>query len=917
MSGIQLQDEDASLEATEGEAEAETTPLHYAAAIGDMETLYSYCQQDIISQIDINARDPQGRTALIYSVLGDQQDSILLLISVGCNINATDSDGRTALHWSAYHGKHKTMKLLLENAASPAIKDNEGRTALHLSTGSDSSKCTKLLLRYMDTTAVNEADSELMTAAHWSAFHDHAKHLDLLISMGANILLPDREGRLPLHWTSTNTTQTTCNLILVAAPDCINAQDSEGRTALHLAVANSNLPIVDILTSLEQCQLSSPDNMRRTPLHWAAVLGYESLATLLLQRGADFAAVDENGATALHYAAQHENFSCLVSILAFPQVKDIPDKEGRTALLWAAGKGLAQSIEILASNNIDIQAYDKTGGTALHVAAFSGNQDCVEVLLKHGAIVEALDSQQHTPLFRACEVGHSDIVKKLLQANASANLQDVDGRSPLHWAALGGFDLICLLLLEAGVKTDPVDKQGRTPLHCATYGGHLECMSLLLQRKVEVNAQDNEGITSLHWACSIGYLDAIRLLFQYNAFPNYMEADGDKLTPLDYALMSEHTGEQHDEIIDTLVQHGALSVTSIKEMAAAVVQSCWKGFRARKRFSLLLDQSRVSRTSESRPSPWTTALPPSEAASEAGTTEGVLHSESSAHLKSHSLSSLASASRTALAGHGAAAGSDASVVELQVQPSLSAEEIEREMEAEKAKKQQELLRLAKMQKHLAQTERCRLASIRRMVEAAMVIQLAVRRFLFRRRQLRNLRGRMAKSRESTTPLRPLQLSRAVSVGSDSDPTRYTQPGPMAWQYQIAALTIQLAWRQFLRKKVLRKAAQKKTLVHEWTPSILAEKQRKRVIEIYGCAPQAKKYLPPLPKPMYRPAHFKFIVPAAVMSFKFALGNYTKHSDHDMLRRRKLQARSQNTTLSRTVSSLATTVMTPARASTRT
>lgn len=74
-------------------------------------------------------------------------------------------------------------------------------------------------------------------------------------------------------------------------------------------------------------------------------------------------------------------------------------------------------------------------------------------------------------------------------------------------------------------------------------------------------------------------------MFQYNAFPNYMEvwaddkigadriqADGDKLTPLDYAMMSEHTGDKHDEIIDALVQHGALSVSSIKEMASTVIQ---------------------------------------------------------------------------------------------------------------------------------------------------------------------------------------------------------------------------------------------------------------------------------------------------------------------------------------------------------
>ena len=58
-------------------------------------------------------------------------------------------------------------------------------------------------------------------------------------------------------------------------------------------------------TSVESCDVSAQDNMRRTALHWAAVLGYAEIANLLLQRGISFAASDENGATALHYAVRN------------------------------------------------------------------------------------------------------------------------------------------------------------------------------------------------------------------------------------------------------------------------------------------------------------------------------------------------------------------------------------------------------------------------------------------------------------------------------------------------------------------------------------------------------------------------------------------------------------------------------------
>ncbi len=114
-------------------------------------------------------------------------------------------------------------------------------------------------MQYLDETGVNQADREAMTAAHWSAFHDHAKHLDLLINavgdsvcvcvcvlmcvsecvicfplfrQGARLDLVDEEGRTPLHWTATNQTQVTCNVLLVARPDLVNTPDTQGRTGM-------------------------------------------------------------------------------------------------------------------------------------------------------------------------------------------------------------------------------------------------------------------------------------------------------------------------------------------------------------------------------------------------------------------------------------------------------------------------------------------------------------------------------------------------------------------------------------------------------------------------------------------------------------------------------------------------------------
>ena len=67
--------------------------------------------------------------------------------------------------------------------------------------------------------------------------------------------------------------------------------------------------------------------------------GNSQLVRMLLQRNADFKAADNNGATALHYVAQ-SNFSETVKVfLSCDRLEDVPDNEGRTALMWASGKG--------------------------------------------------------------------------------------------------------------------------------------------------------------------------------------------------------------------------------------------------------------------------------------------------------------------------------------------------------------------------------------------------------------------------------------------------------------------------------------------------------------------------------------------------------------------------------------------------
>ncbi|KAM9723803.1 inversin isoform 1-T3 [Menidia menidia] len=561
-----------------------SSQVHAAAVNGDRSALVKLITADPLLR---DHEDQFGRTPLMYCVLADRLDCAEILLKAGASVNKTDHSQRAALHLAAQKGNLRFLKLLLSRRANWLQKDLEGMTPLHLATRHPSPKALALLLKHIGPGEVDTQDKNKQTALHWSAFYNRPEHVRLLIKHDSNIGIPDSEGKIPLHWAAhsqeASATQTV-RCILEAAPteSLLNWQDYEGRTPLHFAVADGNEAVVKVLTSYEGCNVTAYDNLFRTPLHWAALLGHAKIVHLLLERNTSGTIPsDSQGATPLHYGAQSNNAETVGVFLSHHSVKDEPDLEGRTAFMWAAGKGSDDVIRTMLSltPNIDINMADKYGGTALHAASLSGHVSTVKLLLEKGAMVDSLDVMKHTPLFRACEVGYRDVILTLIKGSARVDLVDVDGHTALHWAALGGNAEVCQILMENGISPNVQDHAGRTPLQCAAYGGYITCMAVLMENNADPNIQDKEGRTALHWSCNNGYLDAVKLLLGYNAFPNQMEHTEERYTPLDYALLGGHS-----EVTQFMLEHGALSIAAIQDIAAASIQAVYKGYTVRKAF---------------------------------------------------------------------------------------------------------------------------------------------------------------------------------------------------------------------------------------------------------------------------------------------------------------------------------------------
>nr|XP_057940446.1 inversin isoform X5 [Doryrhamphus excisus] len=502
--------------------------VHAAAVNGDKNALLKLITAEPAAR---DREDQFGRTPLMYCVLADRLDCAEILLKAGASVNKTDHSQRTALHLAAQKGNVRFLKLLLSRHANWLQKDLEEMTPLHLATRHPSPKALALLLKHIGPGEVDTQDKNKEAAPTESL----------------------------LNW-----------------------QDYEGRTPLHFAVADGNQAVVEVLTSYQGCNVTAYDNLFRTPLHWAALLGHAKIVHLLLERNTSGTIPsDSQGATPLHYGAQSNNAETVGVFLSHPSVKDEPDLEGRTAFMWAAGKGSDDVIRTMLAltPHIDINMADKYGGTALHAASLSGHVSTVKLLLEKGAMVDSLDVMKHTPLFRACEMGHRDVILTLIKGSARVDLVDVDGHTALHWAALGGNAEVCQILMENGISPNVQDQAGRTPLQCAAYGGYITCMAVLMENDADPNIQDKEGRTALHWSCNNGYLDAVKLLLGYKAFPNQMEHTEERYTPLDYALLGGHS-----EVTQFMLEHGALSIAAIQDIAASSIQAVYKGYTVRKAF---------------------------------------------------------------------------------------------------------------------------------------------------------------------------------------------------------------------------------------------------------------------------------------------------------------------------------------------
>lgn len=279
------------------------------------------------------------------------------------------------------------------------------------------------------------------------------------------------------------------------------------------------------------------------------------------------------------------------------------NEDGYTTVMTATQRGLTDIIKLLVENGADVNAKTKNGQTALMMASERRQINIVKLLVKNKANVHAKDRDGYTPLIMAIQPrqmdiivrqgiiidvnakAKTDIIKFLIEQGADVNSKISNGYSPLTMAIQS--KQVSKLLLEHGADVNAKDNRGNTALMAA---GQTDTIQLLIEHEADVNAQDEDGVTALMKACDrrlqteiiklliekgadvnakcnngctalmfsskLGPMDTIKLLIEKGADVNAKTKEGQTALSIANRSLSIN-GYVISEIVSLLKQHGA------------------------------------------------------------------------------------------------------------------------------------------------------------------------------------------------------------------------------------------------------------------------------------------------------------------------------------------------------------------------
>lgn len=467
---------------TAGATSVTAPPLVEAAKKADREALRALLK----TGADVNVKDGDGSTALLWVSHWDDTESADLLIRAGADVNAANDLGATPLWAASMNGSSAMVQRLLAAGANPNLALRLGESPLMIASRAGSAAVVKLLLE--KGADPNARCCRGQTALMWATARKHADVVAVLLERGAEVdarsdvwrnfmgitgSTPDAEwfehgGNTALMFAARVGDLASARHLVAAGAD-VNATNAWGITPLTLAVYSNfgTLYVGDQGVGAEGrgwFVLADQDNFEHRYADPAII-------DFLLEKGAD-PNLGREKFTGLHAAIMHRNEGVVERLLAHGADPNVPlgtwtplrrlthsdfyfhsSWVGATPIWFAARFGTPSMVRMLAAKGADpkfvhrIEASGTEGGDSRPTPAETTTPLMAVLGLSRGgdAWLPATD-----PVTREAEV--LEIVKILVELGVDVNVAGTGGRTALDGAKDSEYASVAAFLESVGAK---------------------------------------------------------------------------------------------------------------------------------------------------------------------------------------------------------------------------------------------------------------------------------------------------------------------------------------------------------------------------------------------------------------------------------------------------------------------------------
>ncbi|CAK1547092.1 unnamed protein product [Leptosia nina] len=419
--------------------------------------------------------------------------------------------------------------------------------------------CQKLSKNLLKTSpTISSRDSHGLTPLHVASIYGKAAIVEILLDMGADVNATDLNECSPLHYSASRGHQNALLLLLHSGAD-INKANIDKNAPLHMAVNNGHLNCVKALIYFaehgrKQIIVNCCNGNGNTPLHLASKWGYEGIAKLLIENGAEPSLQNRNGKSAFDIAHNYKILQVLKSstpsLYEYIHITSADIKK----LNLKNDNPITQKLQSLKIRN-DRNKASKTVENLKRIerilqAISYGDIKlaCFYMNINYDNYTDAKCDLKDPLCHPLCECNNCKTVTVSTISDFDVNFCDSNGYTPLHHAARYGLDELCKILILNRANINLSNRKGQTALHLAALHNKSTTLRHLLDCGANINAIDFSGNTPLHDACEVGNIGATKVLLGYDPDLNMLNAS-DK-TPLDVAK-----GKVHLTIIDLIEKY--------------------------------------------------------------------------------------------------------------------------------------------------------------------------------------------------------------------------------------------------------------------------------------------------------------------------------------------------------------------------